>query len=223
MQGACRRRERGKEAGQNMAQTEVYIKMEQNTEVTKADVFLKDIAEIVCSDPNTAAKVKAIKVHKFKENGAQKAAISLTKIITLIQESCPDVSVQNIGEKDALVELVNVDKHKGFVQTLKIVFVAAVSFFGTAFTIMAYHNDIGIADIFEKFYIMVMGNPGNSAVLEVFYSIGLSLGIIIFFNHIGPRRLTKDPTPIEVEMRIYEADVNKALIETASREGKEET
>ncbi len=206
-----------------MAQTEVYIKMEQNTEVMEPDVFLKDIADIVCNDSNTAAKVKAIKVHKFKENEAQKVVISLTRIITLIQEACPDVSVQNIGEKDALVEIVNVNRHKGFLQTLKIIFVAAVSFFGTAFTIMAYHNDIGIADIFEKFYIMVMGNPGNSAVLEIFYSIGLSLGIIIFFNHIGPRRLTKDPTPIEVEMRIYEEDVNKALIETASREGKEET
>jgi len=206
-----------------MAQTEIYIKMEQNTEVTQPDVFLKDIAQIVCDDPNIAAKVKVIKVHKFKEGGMQKTAISLTRIITLIKEVCPNVSIQNIGEKDALVELVNVNKHKGFVQTLKIVFVAAVSFFGTAFTIMAYHNDIGIADIFEKFYIMVMGNPGNSVVLEVFYSIGLSLGIIIFFNHIGGRRLTKDPTPIEVEMRIYEEEVNKALIETASREGKEQT
>ena len=106
---------------------------------------------------------------------------------------------------------------------LKIAFVAAVSFFGTSFTIMSYHNDIGISAIFEKFYIMVMGNPGNSAVLEVSYSIGLSLGIIIFFNHIGGRRITKDPTPIEVEMRVYEEQVNKALIETASREGKEET
>lgn len=205
-----------------MAQTEIYIKMEQNTEVTQPDVFLKDIAEIVCTDNAVAAKVKAIKVHKFREDGAQKVAISLTKIITMIGEIYPEASVQNIGEKDALVELVNVDRHKGLVQTLKIIFVAAVSFFGTAFTIMAYHNDIGIADIFEKFYIMVMGNPGNSAVLEVFYSIGLSLGIIIFFNHIGGRRITKDPTPIEVEMRIYESDVNKALIETASREGKEE-
>lgn len=205
-----------------MAQTEIYIKMEQNTEVTKPDVFLKDIAEVVCIDNTVAARVKAVKVHKFKEDGAQKAVISLTKIITLIGETCPEASVQNIGEKDALVELVNVDRHKGLLQALKIAFVAAVSFFGTAFTIMAYHNDIGIADIFEKFYIMVMGNPGNSAVLEVFYSIGLALGIIIFFNHIGGRRITKDPTPIEVEMRIYESDVNKALIETASREGKEE-
>ena len=42
----------------------------------------------------------------------------------------------------------------------------------------------------------------------------------MFFNHIGGRRITKDPTPIEVEMRIYETDVNKALIETADRGGK---
>ena len=162
-------------------------------------------------------------MHKFKENGQQKAAISITKIITLIQEIYPDVSIQNIGETDALVELVNVDKHKGLLQGAKIAFVAAISFFGTAFTIIAYHNDIGISSIFEKIYMMVMGNPGNSAVLEISYSIGLSLGIIIFFNHIGGRRITKDPTPIEVEMRIYEAQVNQALIETASREGKEET
>ena len=206
-----------------MAQTEIYIKLEQNTEVTKPDVYLKDMADVVCSDKNVVAKVKAIKVHKFKENGQQKAAISITKIITLIQEIYPDVSIQNIGETDALVELVNVDKHKGLLQGAKIAFVAAISFFGTAFTIIAYHNDIGISSIFEKIYMMVMGNPGNSAVLEISYSIGLSLGIIIFFNHIGGRRITKDPTPIEVEMRIYEAQVNQALIETASREGKEET
>lgn len=203
--------------------TEIYIKMDQNTEVTKPDVFLKDIATVVCSDKNVAARIKAIRVHKFKENGMQKAAISITKVISLIQEIYPDAPIQNIGEKDALVEQVNVDKHKGLLQGVKIAFVAAISFFGTAFTIMAYHNDIGISSIFEKFYIMVMGNPGNSAVLEVCYSIGLSLGILIFFNHIGNRRITKDPTPIEVEMRIYEDQVNQALLETASREGKEET
>ncbi len=29
-----------------------------------------------------------------------------------------------------------------------------------------------------------------------------------------------DPTPIEVEMRKYEADVNTTLVDTADREGK---
>ena len=46
------------------------------------------------------------------------------------------------------------------------------------------------------------------------------MGITLFFNHIGGRRITQDPTPIEVEMRVYEKDVDDTLIETADREGK---
>ena len=68
---------------------------------------------------------------------------------------------------------------------------------------------------------MVTGQAGDGyGILELSYSIGLTVGIILFFNHIGGRRITKDPTPIEVEMRVYEKDVNNALIETADREGK---
>ena len=66
-----------------------------------------------------------------------------------------------------------------------------------------------------------MGQPSPGySILELSYAIGLALGITVFFNHIGGRRITKDPTPIEVEMRIYEKDVNDALIETSDREGK---
>ena len=47
-------------------------------------------------------------------------------------------------------------------------------------------------------------------------------GIILFYNHIGKRRITKDPTPIEVEMRLYEKDVNETIIDNAARMNKEE-
>ena len=86
---------------------------------------------------------------------------------------------------------------------------------------MAFHNDIGISDVFIRVYEMVMDEPSDGiTILEISYSIGLASGIILFFNHIGGRRITKDPTPIEVEMRIYEAQVNNALVETADREGE---
>lgn len=97
-----------------------------------------------------------------------------------------------------------------------------VSFFGTAFTIMAYHNDIGINEVFTEVYRLVMAaEPDGPNVLEISYSIGLAAGIIVFFNHVGGRRLTKDPTPLEVAMRKYELDVDMTLIDTADREGKE--
>ena len=68
---------------------------------------------------------------------------------------------------------------------------------------------------------MTMGQKATGiTTLEVAYSLGLAIGITLFFNHVGGRRITADPTPIEVEMRIYEKDVDDTLIETADREGK---
>ena len=199
----------------------IYIKAEQNVEMQTEDVYVKDIAKLTCSDEHILAKVKAIKLHRFKESEPKRQVISLLKIIEEIEKVCPGADVQSIGEAAVMVEFINVNRHKGPLQTIKLIFVAMVSFFGTSFTIMAFHNDIGINDVFTKIYEMVMGQQGDGyGILELAYSIGLAIGIILFFNHIGGRRITKDPTPIEVEMRIYEEDVNKALIETADREGK---
>ena len=199
----------------------IYIKAEQNVEMQTEDVYLKDIAKLTCSDELILAKVKAIKLHRFKKDEPKRQVISLLKIIEEIEKICPDADVQSVGEAAVMVEYINVNRHKGPLQAAKLIFVAMVSFFGTSFTIMAFHNDIGINDVFTKIYEMVMGRQGDGyGILELAYSLGLAIGIIVFFNHIGGRRITKDPTPIEVEMRIYEEDVNKALIETADREGK---
>lgn len=204
-----------------MANTVLYLKAEQNAEVMEAHVCVKDIASVYCADTAICAKAKSLKVHQFHEQEKKRQVISVLKVIELIEKACPGVSVENIGENATLIELVNVNKHKGPIQWIKMVFVACISFFGTCFTIMAFHNDININKIFQRVYEMVMGYPSDGySILEVSYSIGLAAGIILFFNHIGGRRITKDPTPIEVEMRVYETDVNKALIETADREGK---
>ena len=55
--------------------------------------------------------------------------------------------------------------------------------------------------------------------LEVCHSIGLGLGIILFFNHVGRKKITPDPTPIQIEMRKYETDLDTAFINNAERRG----
>lgn len=206
-----------------MQNREVYLKCERNTEVKSPDVFLSDVGTIRCQDAVVSAKLKAIKVHHFSKEGAKRCVISTLKLVELMEKECQDISVQIVGEPDVLVEWVSVKKHKGWQQWLRAALVCLVSFFGTAFTIMAYHNDVGINEVFTLLYTMVMNRePQGLNTLEVSYSIGLAAGIILFFNHVGGRRLTKDPTPIEVSIRKYEEDVDKALIAQAGREGKEE-
>ena len=40
-------------------------------------------------------------------------------------------------------------------------------------------------------------------------------------NHIGKKKITSDPTPIQVEMRKYEKDIDTTFIENAGRKGHE--
>ncbi|MBP3204232.1 MAG: stage V sporulation protein AA [Lachnospiraceae bacterium] len=202
----------------------VYLKCEQNVESQTQDVFLKQLGTVYCADPLIMAKCNAIKVHHFEKAGDKRCVISVMKLIRQIEEIYPDICVEVVGETDILVEWVKADQYNGMRQVMKILLVCLISFFGTAFTIMAYHNDIGINEVFTEIYRMVMNaEPGGVNTLEVSYSVGLSVGIILFFNHIGGRRITKDPTPLEVAMRNYEEDVNKALIELADREQIEES
>ena len=58
-------------------------------------------------------------------------------------------------------------------------------------------------------------------ILEITYSIGLAVGIIVFYGHFGSWKYGKDPTPLEVEMRLYEDDIDTAMIKQSAREKNE--
>lgn len=205
-----------------LSQVTVYLKCDRSVEVQSQDVYLSDVASVRCMDNVVSAKLKALKIHRFRSDGTKRCVISVLRMVELMEKECPNITVQVVGEADVLVEWICVSRHKGWQQWLKIVPVCMITFFGTAFTIMAYHNDVGINEVFAQVYRMVMNQePSGLNVLEVSYSIGLALGIILFFNHVGGRRITKDPTPIEVALRNYEEDVDRTLIATAGREGIE--
>lgn len=213
-----------------MSQT-VYIKLEQKIQVTKPQVTVMDLGTIFCTDQSVQNYIRVLQIHKFPKDAPEsrkspkqpnRVVISVLQIIKLIQDKYPGISVVNLGESDTLVELVKVSKTKGFRVWIKVALVCFICFFGTAFTIMAFHNDIGITEVFAKYYENITGKQSDGVtILELSYTVGLAAGMCIFFNHIGGRRLTKDPTPIEVETKIYEDEVNRTLIAMAEREGKE--
>ena len=86
---------------------------------------------------------------------------------------------------------------------------------------MTFNEDVSVADVFDKVYRLVLGQEKQGgSIIEIFYAIGLPVGILVFYNHFRRRKIKDDPTPIQVEMHTYEEQVNKTLIAAASREGK---
>lgn len=200
-----------------MQQEILYIKLDKNVEVTQDAIFLKDLGSIYCKNDAIVNKCKSLKICKLQGEETRNV-ISVIKIIELITKEYPQIQIENIGEMDIVVEHVKQETKGKFGKVLKIVFVSLISFFGTAFTIMAFHNDIQLPQLFNNIHEMIRGTPSDGySILEFTYSLGLGIGIIVFFNHIGGRRITNEPTPVEVSIRQYEYDVNQTIIDTSQR------
>lgn len=203
-------------------QETLYIKGERDVEVTKTEITLGDILTFECSNKTLIPKIKTLKILKIPDNGRHRYVISILKIIACIHEACPGIEVQNLGETDIIVTYENQKTAGAAMHIIKTIFVSLLTFTGSAFAIMAFNNDASVTKLFSQVYQFVVGSKAEGVtILEISYSIGIAIGILVFFNHFGKVRFTVDPTPLEVQMRVYENDIQTTLIENASRKEAE--
>ena len=143
---------------------------------------------------------------------------NVMELVEKIEKTGQNIQVDNLGESDFVVTY-RARKKKSLVwEWMKTAMVSAVAFFGAAFAIMTFNNDANVTDVFAKLYEMIIGTRADGpTILEASYSVGLALGILLFFNHFASWKITVDPTPIEVEMRLYEENLNKTLIKNGGR------
>lgn len=205
----------------------VYVKAERNSVCHEPQIKLSDVMSVECADPAICAGIKNLTLYSFakKEVSNKKKRIevfSILKVIDLILADYPDVEVVSYGEQDFVVEYVPMQMAPKWQEICKVVLLCIIIFMGSAFTIMAFNNDVSVGEVFDRFYRQLMGTDKPQVTeIEIFYCIGLAVGILVFFNHIGKKKITADPTPIQVEMRKYEQDVDTTFIENAGRKGHE--
>lgn len=196
----------------------LYINIKQNSEVHKKDVFLSDVADVYCVNRAAESKAKALKVLTIRENRNKRYILAAIDVIEKLQEQDPKLQIGNLGEVSFIVDYQKPGRPAYFTAWLKTLFVCVIAFFGSAFAIMTFNNDASVSDVFKEIYRLVMGAESDGfTVLELSYTVGLALGIIVFFNHFAKIKINTDPTPLEVEMRLYEDNINKTLIQNDGR------
>lgn len=201
----------------------IHLKIEKNVQVHDQQIFLKDIAQVTSTDKAMENKVKLLRLPVDTVKGPGRYPMSVMEVISLIYEAFPNVDVDNIGEADFILTYEKKKQPGGWVSWGKTALVALIAFFGAAFAIMTFNNDVDIPKLFSQIYEQFTGQTSDGfTILELSYSIGIGLGVLIFFNHFAGKKLTADPTPMEVEMRAYEDDVDTTIIEASKRNPKKE-
>lgn len=199
----------------------LYIKAEQCIQVSDTNVKIGDVAKLECADMTVVNRLKTEKVFTVNSSSKHRTVVSIMAVIQKIHEVYPELEVQNLGESDFIVEM-KPQKSSKLVDGIKVSGVCLISFFGAVFAMMTFNEDVSALDSFRKVYTWVMGTaPVGATVLEFSYSLGVSVGIIVFFNHLGKKQLTNEPSPVEVEMSGYDKQVYTTVIQHAGRKGQE--
>lgn len=199
----------------------LYLKIEQCIQVPETSVKIGDVAKLECTDSTVVNRLKTERLMSVDSNPNNRSVVSVLAVIQKIHEIYPELEVQNVGENDFIVGL-QPKKPPKVLEAVKIFCVCLISFFGSVFAMMTFNEDVSALDSFRKVYTWVMGTaPQGSTILELSYSLGVSVGIIVFFNHFGKKRLTQEPSPVEVEMSGYDKQVYTTVIQHAGRRGQE--
>ena len=201
-----------------MSQGSVYVKASGNCIVYDKNITLGDVLKIECTNIGMLRVIKQMELYRF--NHEHSVVFSILKVVEIIHQDYPNAEIINCGESDFIVEYQKSTIKSAIWEKTKLVLISIIVFFGSAFTIMTFHTDIGIQETFTRFYEQVMGESKPLVTeLEIAYSVGLAVGIIVFFNHFSKKKLTKDPTPIEVEMKKYNKDLLNTKIAEADEKG----
>lgn len=199
----------------------LYMKIDRNIEMDKREIYLSDVAKLECTNKEVLSRVKAIKLINIPDEKNNRFVFSVLKVIEMIHKIYPSLEINNLGEIDFIIDYEKPRKQKKWFSVLKLLVVCVIIFLGAAFAIMTFNNDVGVDEVFRRIYRLTTGERSDGfTILECSYSIGLTLGIMVFYNHFGGKKITTDPTPVEVEMRLYEDNINMTLIEGVNRKDK---
>lgn len=196
----------------------VYLNIREITEVHHKEVQLKDVADVYCDDSAVMNKCSALRIKTIHSDRNKRYVESTLDVIKKLMEMDQTLQINNVGKVDFIIDYHQASSPHWTWQWIKTIFVCLICFCGASFAIMTFNNDVNVTDVFNEIYLLIMGTEsGGFTILEVSYSVGLALGIIGFFNHFAKIKINTDPTPLEVEMRLYEDNVSKTLIQNDGR------
>ncbi|WP_423798999.1 stage V sporulation protein AA [Neobacillus sp. SAB-20_R2A] len=188
----------------------IYIRMRNRVQVPpEGKVLLKDAAQMIATE-GVLHDLQSMEIYQLKKEDGNIVVIDIMKVIRLITARFEDVEVQTIGPAQTIIEVVAKKKGVSIPFFLLIWFLL---FFGSAMTLMNFHDDVSMKSVQEKIYTIITGKKEAKPLLfQIPYSIGLGLGMILFFNHVFKKRINDEPSPLEVEMFNYQMDLDNYVI-----------
>ncbi len=188
----------------------IYIRMRNRVQARLHEKIQLDAVAQIIAPESILPSLQKLVIHEVTEKDKSIVVIDVMKVINQISQHSTSADIQTIGPAQTIIEVVL--KEKG-VKLPFFILIWFLLFFGSAMAIMNFHDDVSMKSVQEKIYTVITGMKKPKPLLfQIPYSIGLGLGMILFFNHVFQKRINEEPSPLEVEMFNYQQDLDNYVI-----------
>ncbi|RPK15610.1 hypothetical protein FH5_01045 [Priestia endophytica] len=175
----------------------------------KEKITVGDVA-VVFASKEEKEKIESLVIYKVNEKDQNIIIIDVMRIIQAISREMENMEIQQVGPTQTIVEVV-FERKRASLPFFIVVWL--LLFIGAALAIMNFHEDVSMRAVHQRLFFILTGEQDETPLLlQVPYSIGLGLGMILFFNHVFKKRINEEPSPLEVEMFNYQQDLDRYVI-----------
>lgn len=187
--------------------TTIYVQFKKHISLSKnKDIPLSQIANVAPSN-HVAHSIGQMIIFDQQTLPKNEVVVDGLFIIQRIQKHFPNINIRFIGETYT-VAYIQSSKNRTTKYLVPIIWL--LLFIGTAMTIMNFHHDVGMQEVQQKLHYIFTGKENDYPLwLQIPYSFGLGIGMILFFNYWFTKRFNKEPSPLEVELFKYEQELEQ--------------
>ena len=188
----------------------VYLRLKNKIEAKlHQTVKLGDIA-LVSADEDTRQKLIHTELYEIKKEDRNIVIIDVFRVIHQLSQRYENLEFQQVGPNQTIIRI---QKPKKSSSILFVAFIWLLLFIGAAMAIMNFHYDVSMEEVQQRLHYLMTGEEVEHPFwIQIPYSIGLGVGMILFFNHLFKKRINEEPSPLEVEMFKYQQDLDQYVI-----------
>lgn len=199
---------------------QIYFQFKANIRLmVDKPVYLKDVIDIYCPF-NIEKSISETIVIPAAQNEIY--AITALEIIRLIKNRVNVSSINLVGADKALIYFEGQNRKNTVWKWPKLFLTTFLLLIGSGLAIMYFHADVNMHKVHSVLYYMITGqNNSRPLLISIPYSIGIGMGIMVFFDvfHIGRKK--NKPGPLELEVYRYKKDINSYLIDKKKQSGSQ--
>lgn len=195
-----------------MHKPDMFIRLKETVAILPSThVQLNNLADIV-AERQLKHQAGALKIRFARATSGKAIVITALDVVKCINEGCPNVNLHLVGNNDCLVTITG-NEIKHWQRWFGVVLVCMILFFGSAMAVMNFHTDVSMPKVHQQIYRIITGvELENPLIMQIPYSLGIGFGMLLFFNHLFRKEINNEPTPLEVEMFLYQQNVNQYIL-----------